>query len=42
MRERRLVTTPCCDHSQKTTKKRGELIMCSKCHKPFVEPIAAS
>ena len=36
---RRTVWTPCCKHPQQTRKKPGEIIMCSKCHNPFVEPV---
>ena len=39
---RRTVWTPCCKHPQKTRKRKGEIIMCTECHNPFVEPKSAN
>lgn len=35
--ERRAITAPCCGNQQATSKKKGELIFCTRCHNPFVE-----
>lgn len=34
---KRIVITPCCKYDQATQKEKGEIIFCTKCHKPFVE-----
>ena len=31
-----LITTPCCNHEQKTKASIGDLARCSKCKNPFI------